>query len=340
MGATLDWRRLAGIVGRAAGRPDGPRCALLIRDAVITPSVVDETAETLLGAVYREGRVVVSSQRVTAFPLYRHVDPPIIAPPAAPARLEEAHYLGHLFTHFGHFLIETLLSFHEACLSDERPLIFQPWPHSITGSALDLEHVRFLLGALEIDPKRIVLAQSPIAVRRLYLVPRVPVVDGVVPPWTRALYRQVRRRALQLPAPGTTARRIYMSRRKLVGWQRTIVNEDAVEGAFVKHGFAIVYPETLPIEIQVAMAARAGILAGIDGSALHLSALMAAGSQVLVVNSRPRNPPLHAIGEAMGLRTTDIDVCSSERRDEKQLVSVDIAALSRALAELLEPGSE
>jgi capsular polysaccharide biosynthesis protein len=333
MVANLAWRRLADRLGRATAGRDP--CALLIQDAVITPSLVDETAETLLGAVYREGRVVVPSQRVTAFPLYRHVDPPIIARPAAAMQLDEAHYLGHFFAHFGHFLIETFLSFSDASLADRHPLIFQPWPHATTESAFALPHVRFFLAALGIEASRILLVRSPMIVRRLHLVPRVPVVDGVVPPWTRDRYGRVRQRALRLPAPAGHQRLIYMSRRRFGGQQRAIANEDAVEETFARRGFSIVYPETLPIETQVALVARAGVLAGIDGSALHLSALMAPGSRVLVVNSRYRNPAIHAIGEAMGLQTTDLDVCSSEPRDGKQLITVDVAALSRALTEPL-----
>lgn len=86
------------------------------------------------------------------------------------------------------------------------------------------------------------------------------------------------------PAP----RRIYVSRRGFRAhshsYKRSIANEDAVEALFLKKGFTMVAPETLPLREQIALFRGAKIIAGEAGSALHNSIFADSGATVISLN--------------------------------------------------------
>ncbi len=86
---------------------------------------------------------------------------------------------------------------------------------------------------------------------------------------------------------------IYLSRSSFHGGNagarraRTDQARDArLDAIFAEAGFRIVHPETLPIGQQIEMVRGAQVLAGLSGSALHLSAFAEPGTRVLIVGDR------------------------------------------------------
>src|SRR4026207_381442 len=101
-----------------------------IRNANVTRSVIQRKARYHLGAVYdADGALVRDSLR---FPdKHRARDPKSLATVQGlkvERRIARALYLGHAFTHFGHFLIETVPALWWARqVDDDVALIFHPF---------------------------------------------------------------------------------------------------------------------------------------------------------------------------------------------------------------------
>jgi capsular polysaccharide biosynthesis protein len=278
---------------------------MLIRNAYLTPAC--HYGNTITGAVYGRGRLVVCSQRRTAYPVFVCVDPPTVAQ-APEMHIEEAHYLGHYFAHFGHFLIETLTACHREARAGSLPILFHPWtPIGDLRAHPFFSLASFFFEAIGVDADRVQLVNRPTAADVLHMEPRCSIPDGVVPSWTEDLYRTLRGAIIQRYGRGPYDK-VYFSRRLLQQGLRDVPQEERIEAEFAAQGFTILHPETLPIVEQARIACGATVIAGCDGSALHWSALMGKGGEVVVVNTRAGgNLALLAISGALGLGVREMD---------------------------------
>lgn len=93
--------------------------------------------------------------------------------------------------------------------------------------------------------------------------------------------------------PDSNFQKVYLSRMKFTG-KDVVLGEKNVENLFMENGFKIIYPETLPLEKQIAIMKNCRVLAGINGSALHLSLFMPDGGDVIVLN---RTTSMSAYGQ-------------------------------------------
>jgi capsular polysaccharide biosynthesis protein len=89
-------------------------------------------------------------------------------------------------------------------------------------------------------------------------------------------FRQLYERSSRLHPVASTPNRVYLTRRQLEirnpRDRRKVVNNEAdVESLFSRRGFTIVAPEKLPLHEQIALVGGAGQIAGLKGSALHMS---------------------------------------------------------------------
>lgn len=87
--------------------------------------------------------------------------------------------------------------------------------------------------------------------------------------------------------------KIYVSRVKLDKLHKTL-GEEKVQKVFEKNGFKIIYPETLPLESQIALIKNCKVLAGCAGTALHLALFMKPGGTVISIK-RNRRPVCNAM---------------------------------------------
>ena len=110
-----------------------------------------------------------------------------------------------------------------------------------------------------------------------------------------------KRKSSRLPQPGSTVveaiqilragicptaaidlpSRIYVSRRGIDSLFRTLCNEDEVEAVMIRLGFAVVRPQDLSFDEQVATFARARIIAGPHGAGLTNAAFAPRGCLVI-----------------------------------------------------------
>lgn len=301
-----------------------------IRNATVTRAVIVRQARYHLGAVYdADGALVRESLR---FPdKHRARDPKSISMVQGlriERRIERALYLGHAFTHFGHFLIETAPALWWARQVDgETALIFHPFDEAGRNVFADTAHGRDCLALLGLSPDRIVMATRDLAVDELLLPPRHYDMRTGPRYDFREIYRTLRA-AAQRSQPTAAASRIYLSRRLLKRRQRRLSNDGAVERRMARRGFAVFHPQHMSLVDQINAAAAADLIAGVDGSALHLSAFMRPGARMLVLQTKRRRT-IHFMNALMEVET--ISIPASGASVPKRL---DLADLDRALDDL------
>jgi capsular polysaccharide biosynthesis protein len=286
-----------------------PRADLIRRigNATVTRSVIARKDRYHLGAVYdADGALVRQSLR---FPdKHRARDPKSLAMVQGlktERRIPRALYLGHAFTHFGHFLIETVPALWWARqIDDDVALIFHPFDEAGRNVFAETAHGRDCLALLGLSADRIVMATADLSVEELLLPPRHydmrtgPCYDF------REIYRTLAAAARRAPlAPA--ASRIYLSRRQLKRRLRRLSNDAAVERRLARRGFAVVHPQHMSLADQINAAAGADLVAGVDGSALHLSVFMRPGSRMLVLQTKRRRT-IHFMNALMEVETISV----------------------------------
>src|SRR5688572_3011085 len=338
-----------------------PRADLIRRigSATVTRSVIERKARYHLGAVYdADGTLVRESRR---FPdKHRARDPKSLAMVEGlkiERRIARGLYLGHAFTHFGHFLIETVPALWWARqVDDDVALIFHPFDEAGRNVFAETAHGRDCLALLGLAPDRIVTATADLAVEELLLPPRhydmrtgprydfreiyrtlvaAARTEKCPPPsWGRVERGKprfdARQPSLASPTPtrpqlGGGGTMIYLSRRLLKRRLRRLSNDAAVERRLARRGFAVAHPQHMSLVEQINAAAGADLLAGVDGSALHLSAFMRPGARMLVLQTKRRRT-IHFMNALMEVET--ISVPASGDPGAKR---VDVVELDRAL---------
>ena len=240
-------------------------------------------------------------------------------------RIKRALYLGHAFTHFGHFLIETVPALWWARqVDDDVALIFHPFDEAGRNVFAETAHGRDCLALLGLAPERIVMATTDLVVEELLLPPRHYDMRTGPRYDFREIYRTLTA-AAQRSQPTAAASRIYLSRRLLKRRLRRLSNDAAVERRIARRGFAIAHPQHMSLVEQINAAAGADIVAGVDGSALHLSAFMRPGARMLVLQTKRRRT-IHFMNALMEVET--ISVPASGEPGAKR---IDMSELDRAL---------
>ena len=369
-----------------------------IGSATVTRSVIERKARYHLGAVYdADGTLVRESRR---FPdKHRAGDPKSLAMVEGlkiERRIGRALYLGHAFTHFGHFLIETVPALWWARRVDDVALIFHPFDEAGRNVFAETAHGRDCLALLGLAPDRVVMATVDLAVEELLLPPRhydmrtgprydfreiyrtlvaaaqrwqpsqsdmtQPAKPLPPPSWGRAGVgvvlsaedrvelsrlrphpnpppprgRELQRALHESDAiagrsqPKAGASRIYLSRRLLKRRLRRLSNDAAVERRVARRGFAIVHPQHMSLVDQINAAAGADLIAGVDGSALHLSVFMRPGSRMLVLQTKRRRT-IHFMNALMEVETISVPAIPAAAARRKR---IDLKELDRALDDL------
>ncbi|MBA4098097.1 MAG: hypothetical protein C0484_15200 [Rhodospirillum sp.] len=301
-----------------------------IRNATVTRSVIQRKARYHLGAVYdADGALVRDSLR---FPdKHRARDPKSLATVQGlkvERRIARALYLGHAFTHFGHFLIETVPALWWARqVDDDVALIFHPFDEAGRNVFAETAHGRDCLALLGLAPDRIVMAATAdLAVEELLLPPRHYDMRTGPRYDFREIYRTMAA-AAQRSQPTAGSSRVYFSRRLLKRRLRRLSNDAAVERRLARRGFAIVHPQHMSLVDQINAAGAADVVAGVDGSALHLSAFMRPGSRMLVLQTKRRRT-IHFMNGLMEVETISVPATTAAVAGPKR---IDLSELERAL---------
>ncbi|MCL1892061.1 MAG: glycosyltransferase family 61 protein [Alphaproteobacteria bacterium] len=76
--------------------------------------------------------------------------------------------------------------------------------------------------------------------------------------------------------------KIYLSRTKF--YKNPVIGEKRIERIFAQNGYEIIYPETLPLRQQIALVKGATHIAGVQGTALHLSLFARDGANLICLH--------------------------------------------------------
>lgn len=223
----------------------------------------------IFGAAYDDnGLIVTESLRHCGSAAYKHRDPAYLTVAemtSAMPLLDYTYYLGHCFSMYGHFLIETLpmLSF---LLDDEDSRgVFMPWS-GITNISILAD----FLAVLGLDSSRVYLHNCQSTLQGNFKIASRPInvnnklVDAT--PYTKVLSRMHTR--LKSYHHDRFPKKIFMLRAN----NRVDTSiADAIIASFQNIGFVPLFPERYSVVDQIMMCANARAIAGFRGSQLHNS---------------------------------------------------------------------
>ena len=231
-----------------------------IENGVVYPTirVASHPGKLLMGVydgdgTYVEGSALDRRSGERGAPVPRDLFPAVTDSP-----VPEAIYLGPLYFHFGHFLLESLARTWYAHRHPEVPIV---WAGAHTWQSIQLKPwQQEILDILEIG-NPVQIAADPLRFEHL----RVPDIgyrydDRFHPEHASFLGRY--QGPVQIPR-----HRLWLSRSK-AGDVRDL-NAAPTERRLGAAGWTIAYPETLTIRQQLDLLARAEIVAGEEGSAFH-----------------------------------------------------------------------
>jgi capsular polysaccharide biosynthesis protein len=229
-----------------------------------------------MGCLYTDGgQIIRQSQRPSAAAEHQPADPErIIVPEDRDPRSGRALYCGHMFPMFGHIILESL-----ARLWPVRKFgvtfdmyVFHPWEDLTLDQMIGQDTIVSCFEALGIPIERVHLVSGSGEWLSDCLIPQQlfeinhrahalfnSLLTSVISSITNPLPREER----------GSGNRVYLTR---LYQHRRAENEERIEAIFRRFGFHVIAPERLSFQQQVALAADAAIIAGCDGSAMHLAA--------------------------------------------------------------------
>lgn len=313
-----------------------------LTDVVALPVVSGGAdGQSLVGAVYdRDGNLIVESQRSTRRAGWHdnpaHLDE---LPHGTAERLTgRTLFAGRISHHFGHVLLETLtLAWPEIDYRTYDQLLVYPnraLSHEVGVSEL----FQKLLLVARIPWRRVrVVGTAPLAIDHLDL-PTAPFhMSASADPRFLLPFDRIGERIEARKYAGDLSglpSRIYLSRSRL--GKRRATNEAAVEAVMIERGFTVVHPQDHPLYQQVAMLRRAELIAGCDGSALHLAAFARPGARLLAIDTRAVENQF-LIDQARELDAVHVWGATDDVDDRRETWSADVPRI-RAALDLLTDG--
>lgn len=185
---------------------------------------------------------------------------------------EDVLYFGNVYPAFGHFLLEHM-NRAWGWLRDEYRhckvvLVNNKQIKDVPGYMFDLIEI------LGVKRENIIVLNDSTKFRRVVIPQQafnIPIMSSIE--FGEAFS------AMADNAHGPTYDKVYLSRNKL-NMRRTL-GEAQIQKIFEKNGFKIIYPETLPLEQQIAAVKNCRMLAGCAGTAMHLALFMPRGGTVI-----------------------------------------------------------
>jgi len=224
---------------------------------------------------------------------WRYPGAPITVPPVPPAETGEVERLhgrwlfgGLFYGHFGHFLVESTarLWAHDT-VGKLDGIVFYP-KQKLTHERRLYRHMTGFFKVSGLGDLKIRAPQSPVVIDEVITPPPGFGMNEMMAgsPEFRAWARNDLGRDI---AP-EGAEAVYVSRARLPSKRGSILLEDRLEALMAAAGYAIFHPQEAPIDRQIAQWKAARRIVGLDGSALHLAAMVAQpGAQVALINRGP-----------------------------------------------------
>ena len=182
-------------------------------------------------------------------------------------------YLGILRRHFGHFLLESLSHIWYLLKSDPKIKVIFHRQETIEKLPPVANYIFDLIGLTK--DRITTFSKTSILEQLIFPESEFELRWKARRSYADTFHELVDRSSHRFPIR-STPRNVYLTRRhlkveRLENIQKIVANERDVEALFAERGFTIIAPEKLPLSEQIAIAAGADQIAGLKGSALHLS---------------------------------------------------------------------
>ena len=254
---------------------------------------------TKLGGVYLDNAVVAVDVKSAAYGIFdadgnfiteslkyrgdRHQVVPKYKKIKNPPYMDvDAVYLGNIYPHFGHFMLEHMdrAWAYVRAKNPDLHVVF------INNRGMDVPaYVYEFMKMLGVPKSHVIVLDKSARFRHLIVPPQSFFMKRRAYPEFSIGFRAM---ADNVKNPAHVYDKIYMSRAKLPVGKKTH-GEEYVQKIFEKNGFHVVYPETMSLTDQVAIVKNARVMAGCAGTALHLALFMRNGGTVIQLkrNTRP-----------------------------------------------------
>lgn len=195
-------------------------------------------------------------------------------------------FAGLFYGHFGHLLCESTARLwaldHVTGLTG---LIFHPKLRFSHENRMIRDHLA-LFDALGLAPLRIRAPQAPVTVEEM-VIPEQGFGIGEMAagrPEYRAFMRARLSRAAQAEGPDL----LYISRSRLPSKRGSVLLETRIEALMERAGYSVFHPQEHPLPVQLARYRAARRIVSLDGSALHLAAMvLRPDAEVAILNRGP-----------------------------------------------------
>lgn len=223
---------------------------------------------------------------------WRYADEPVTLVPEwhAPQPTERLEgrwlYGGVFYAHFGHFLVESTARLWAAeQIRDLSGIFFFPKPR-LTHEFKPLKPYRAFFEHLGLGHLQIRLPQAPVEIATITCPPPGFGIDTMIA--GRPEYRDFMRRRLCADVAPEGAEKLYITRSALTSRRGRVVGEERIEAFLAAEGYRIFHPQAHPIGEQIAQYRAARQIVALDGSALHLAAIVAdPEAKVALINRGP-----------------------------------------------------
>lgn len=207
----------------------------------------------------------------------------------APVQELNGRYLfgGLLYGHFGHFLCESTgrLWALDAVAGDIDGIVWLPKLAMGHAAKLTRPYVPFFT-ALGRPELKLVAPQAATRIREL-IIPAQGFGIGALSAGSPE-FRQFMRKNLGGAVGADGAAKLYVSRSGLPVKRGSLLMEQRIETLLRSDGFDIFHPQDHSIEVQIARYKAARFLVGLDGSALHMAAMVVPPEcRVAIINRGP-----------------------------------------------------
>ncbi|ABD56184.1 glycosyltransferase family 61 protein [Jannaschia sp. CCS1] len=239
------------------------------------------------------GMFGADGQHLTDSHCWRYAHEPMTIVPErddinAPNDLVEGRWLfaGMFYAHFGHFLVETTQRLYAlADHADVDGIFFYPKPR-LTHEFKPYRALKPIFAHLGLADVKVRLPQKPVRIEQIAFPPPAFGIGEMSA--GRPEYRAFMRDRLTRDTPPEGARDIYITRSGLTSRRGRIVMEEHMEALMAAEGYRIFHPQGHSLAEQVAQYRAARRIVALDGSALHLTAMVAEPeTKIAIINRGP-----------------------------------------------------
>ncbi|HEX8232175.1 MAG TPA: glycosyltransferase family 61 protein [Caulobacteraceae bacterium] len=300
---------------------EAPEVLQVLEGALATPRIIAPDRSYGGGVYTAEGELLPASVRPGAELGHHYKPAPHPLPPPQEEEPEDTLYLGSLMLHFGHFLLEVMPRLWAFQHARPRRICFHGWRAAWRDPPAFFTDT---LAAVAGGPADVRLIERPTRFARLLVPSPTFAVQAYGSPqfhrWCQAFAAAV------APTPVPNApQRIYVTRRGLKSRKRRLAEEERLEAFFEHRGFTVLSPETLSFFEQVRLMRTCRVLAGCEGSALHLALFMRPRGAVVGLDFRyNRNQmAVEAMGGHHALHFLCLRLSGKAKHAEDDLMSFD-----------------